>query len=735
MRVDTSTLRWSGMLLGILFIAAALSACGGSSVPVGGTTESTPDIRVQDTSRITLDEYLALCGGPESEAVDFEEDISLREFSAALGGFTKVLESVNPPAEVADWHNAVLVYQGAVKKSLDDYPGPGGGQSEDEYILTTLFPLAFEHQPAIDAAINAMDADARDRMLAAGCIDDEFAGESAPQIAITTLTVGSSFEAMADNPAVTNRYSFQAEQGQRYLIEVASDNLPDFIVTRPVTESQLPQNFIFSDGEEQLSLRWEAFTSDTYLLQVAPNGVGSYTVAVRLDLTPISPSNVRYAWEVPAIRVSWDSVQGAEYYNVYYDDFFETGCSIEADGTPSWCEMLAANVVDTSYLHSYPDADKNFYWVTACSSEGCSQTDSWNPAPLVGDAPPGPTSGGLCQAGVSLEESEFCSVPAPAIQGGTNLFEVRNGNGCYGNICAGDTVNLNDFVAYASHDGSWLVMRVPDGAPSASRSGAAPPTTQTPTQAPAATPMPAPTSTPTPTPTPTTAPTSIPTPTPTPTSAPMSTPTPTPTPEVNIPSVPSNVLYAWEESAIRVTWNAADNADYYNLYYHGSFDSNCTVGRDGRPVFCEELASNITETAYLHSGSESVSNYYWVVACNSDGCSEVDSENPATPVANKPDVPTNVGYGWEGSTVLVRWDPATGADYYKVYHDDFFDDNCSLNRDGSPRFCDELTDSVTETTYVHTEPADDRNYYWVVACNRGGCSEIDSENPARPADG
>ena len=237
---DTSTLRRSGILLGLLFIAAALSACGASSVPVGGTTESTPDIRVQDTSRITLDEYLALCGGPESGAVDFEEDISLREFSEALGGFTKVLESVNPPAEVADWHNAVLVYQGAVKKSLDDYPGPGGGQSEDEYILTTLFPLAFEHQPAIDAAINAMDADARDRMLAAGCIDDEFAGESAPQIAITTLTVGSSFEAMADNPAVTNRYSFQAEQGQRYLIEVASDNLPDFIVTRPVTESQLP---------------------------------------------------------------------------------------------------------------------------------------------------------------------------------------------------------------------------------------------------------------------------------------------------------------------------------------------------------------------------------------------------------------------------------------------------------------------------------------------------------------
>ena len=426
---DTSTLRRSRILLGLLFIAAALSACGGSSVPVGGTTESTPDIRVQDTSRITLDECLTLCGGPESEAVDFEEDISLREFSAALGGFTKLLESVNPPAEVTDWHDAVLVYQGAIKKSLDDYPGPSGGQSEDEYILTTLFPLAFEYQPAIDAAINGMAPDARDRMLAAGCIDEEFAGQSAPQIDTTPLTVGSSFEAMADNPDVTNRYSFQAEQGQRYLIELASDNLPDFVVTLPVPELQLPQNFIFSDGEEQLSLRWEAFTSDTYFLQVAPNGVGAYTVAVRLDLTPISPSNVRYAWEGPATRVNWDSVQGAEYYNVYHDDFFETGCSIEADGTPSWCEVLAANVVDTSYLHSSPDADKNFYWVTACSSEGCSQTDSRNPAPLVGDVPPGPTSGGPCQAGVRLEESGFCSVTAPAIQGGPTCLRFETATG------------------------------------------------------------------------------------------------------------------------------------------------------------------------------------------------------------------------------------------------------------------------------------------------------------------
>ena len=57
---DTLILRWSGILLGILFIAAALSACGGSSAPATqvsgsstpdeGTTKSTPDTQVQDSS-------------------------------------------------------------------------------------------------------------------------------------------------------------------------------------------------------------------------------------------------------------------------------------------------------------------------------------------------------------------------------------------------------------------------------------------------------------------------------------------------------------------------------------------------------------------------------------------------------------------------------------------------------------------------------------------------------------
>ena len=98
---------------------------------------------------------------------------------------------------------------------------------------------------------------------------------------------------------------------------------------------------------------------------------------------------------------------------------------------------------------------------------------------------------------------------------------------------------------------------------------------------------------------------------------------------------------------------------------------------------------------------------------------------------------TNPQYTWEGSTIRVSWDAVEGADYYKVYHHDFFDDACSLRSDGRPRFCEELAADATGTTYIHTNPTSPdmgENYYWVVSCNSDGCSEIDSYYPAQLID-
>ena len=92
--------------------------------------------------------------------------------------------------------------------------------------------------------------------------------------------------------------------------------------------------------------------------------------------------------------------------------------------------------------------------------------------------------------------------------------------------------------------------------------------------------------------------------------------------------------------------------------------------------------------------------------------------------------PINASYVRDGTTIRITWDAVSGAEYYKIYHDDFFRNECRLSLNGRPMFCEELASNIQETSYVHTSPDDDNNYYWVVACNSGGCSDIDRENPA-----
>ena len=168
--------RWLPTLLALLIILLTLVACDAETTPADDTSiadspRATPVAAVQDTSRVSLDDYLAICAGPMSGPIDAE--FTLKAFSAALGETTEQMEAVEPPKELAAWHDAVLVYQRALKKALDDAPAPGEGKSEDEYILSVLFPVALQHQPEITEAIRGMDRDLVARMLAAGCIDED----------------------------------------------------------------------------------------------------------------------------------------------------------------------------------------------------------------------------------------------------------------------------------------------------------------------------------------------------------------------------------------------------------------------------------------------------------------------------------------------------------------------------------------------------------------------------------
>ena len=322
-------------------------------------------------------------------------------------------------------------------------------------------------------------------------------------------------------------------------------------------------------------------------------------------------TNPQYAWDGSTIRVSWDPVDGADYYKIYHDDFFDFSCSLSMDGSPSFCEELAANVVGTSYLHENPNASENYYWVVACNSDGCSEIDSRYPAVMLEASSTGSTNTATPRP-PPVPTPTPTQTPMPEVKSPANVRYALDGSTIRISWDPVDGVDyykvyhddISDPYCSLSRDGSprfceelaanvvgmsylhenpsavnnyWVVACNSGGCSEIdSRNPAAP--------------------------------------------------------IEPIPAGPANVTYAVEGSAIRVTWEAVPAADYYKVYYHEFIDSACTLDRVGNPFPCEELAANVVGMSYFHENPSAFNNYYWVVACNSGGCSDIDSKNPAKPI-------------------------------------------------------------------------------------------------------
>ena len=175
---------------------------------------------------------------------------------------------------------------------------------------------------------------------------------------------------------------------------------------------------------------------------------------------------------------------------------------------------------------------------------------------------------------------------------------------------------------------------------------------------------------------------------------------------------------------------------FTTLRYYQSTDSTITTSDT------EVGTDSVSRLDASESGDESISldapsapGTYYYGACVDSVSDESDTTNNCSTavtvtVSAAPGKPANQRYSWQGTTTVVSWDPSAGAEYYNIYHHNFFDSNCSLTF-GRPSFCDELATNVIGTSYTHTSPDDDTNYYWITACNSAGCSAIDSRNPAR----
>ena len=218
--------------------------------------------------------------------------------------------------------------------------------------------------------------------------------------------------------------------------------------------------------------------------------------------------------------------------------------------------------------------------------------------------------------------------------------------------------------------------------------------------------------------------------------------TPLTPPPLMRPTSPSGIELHRDETAIVISWNEVPDAYYYKIYYSDFSSPSCTP-HISTPINCELLATQVVETSYRHASPGVYDNYYWVVACNRIECTEIDSENPVAPAYAGPSaLPGNVEYRRDGSAIVVSWNAVPDADYYNVYYGDR--SSCSLPSStldtlgifsalsalSNRRSCEELATDLIETTYTHTSPGDDENYYWVVACNSGGCTDIDTGDPA-----
>ena len=307
--------------------------------------------------------------------------IALNEVSKSFRDYTERLESVEPPLEVAAWHHAVLPYQKAFRKSVDEYLDDPGDQSQDEFLLSMTFSLASRYQPAIDQAILDMDSDVRAQMSTAGCIDEDTAEAIQMQEEREEIPVGGgSVKGKLEESDRTDTLQFQAEMEQKYLIEVIWEGPPEiYLLIKDPPDPVVTSITMLDSRSSPLVHRWTAPKSGTFYVDVnAIEGAGSYTISVVIDTSPNTPAGVSAAWEGSAIKVSWEPAKGAEYYSIYYDDR-GPGCELDNDGNPRFCDELAVNVPGTNYVHTSPDPDANYYWVSACNSVGCSKIDSSNP--------------------------------------------------------------------------------------------------------------------------------------------------------------------------------------------------------------------------------------------------------------------------------------------------------------------------------------------------------------------
>ncbi len=140
------------------------------------------------------------------------------------------------------------------------------------------------------------------------------------------------------------------------------------------------------------------------------------------------------------------------------------------------------------------------------------------------------------------------------------------------------------------------------------------------------------------------------------------TATGTPTEDDLPPRPPANTWYYRDGSNMVVRWDPSALATFYKVYYDDFFDLSCGSDTSDNPSSCDELATNVVGTTYIHTSPHESENYYWVSACNSAGCSDIDGYRPAVFVASTPGVPGLVSVTAGVASLTIVWSSSEQTD-------------------------------------------------------------------------
>ena len=182
---------------------------------------------------LSLDEYLTLCATTEQELAD---DATFGDFSSLFAAEADRLEALTPPVQLSEWHLLNMENFRTIQAFVDLQP-------KDDVIDVARFflmaAISADSEEKLRAAAARLPEDVRQQMIEAGCIDPEDVLDDHEDVPddhgndiddATAIRVGTEVRGAVDYDDDIDFFRFQAEQGQRYQIDVALGTLDDSIV-------------------------------------------------------------------------------------------------------------------------------------------------------------------------------------------------------------------------------------------------------------------------------------------------------------------------------------------------------------------------------------------------------------------------------------------------------------------------------------------------------------------------